>query len=350
MSEPPDEALNSLLDTFAPGLSWLVRLISAALGVNVLSSVLPLVALPIISTFLLPSLSRALEPIISFFVASAEIKHRNNLYPQVTRWMSEVESYSCSGSAIAGITEAFGYLWDSNDKSPEYVDTEIPAHQGKIERIRITPGQGHYHFFQYQDCLFAFYRDPHRNVLDHFSRNGENLYFYYMFWNRAVFENLLEDIQKVNVDLRRGKLPVYSAYQVKGDASWRKMSDEIPRSPDSLALDEGLKKEMFEDIENFLSKAVVQLYQKRGIPYRRGYLLYGPPGTGKTSWCRVIATSFGFALYVIDPATVDDHGLRELFRTLPERCLVVLEDIDCAGIDQRGNTTNEKKMGPVKKG
>ncbi|KAJ6105257.1 hypothetical protein N7523_010067 [Penicillium sp. IBT 18751x] len=350
MSEPPDEALHSLLDTFAPGLSWLVRLLSAALGVNVLSSVLPLVALPIISTFLLLSLSRALEPIISLFVASAEIKHRNNLYPQATRWMSEVESFSWSRSAIAGITEAFGYLWDSNDKSPEYVDTENPAHQGKIEKIRITPGQEHYHFFRYQNCWFAFYRDPHRNALDHFSRTGENLYFYYMFWNRAVFESLLEDIQKFNVDSRRGKLLVYSGYQVKADAGWRQMCDEIPRCPDSLALDEGMKEEMIKDVENFFSKNVVELYQKRGISHRRGFLFYGEPGTGKTTCCKWIATLLGLPLYVINPATVDDYGLQELFRTLPAHCLVVLEDIDCAGIDQRGNTTNEKNDESRQKG
>ena len=29
-------------------------------------------------------------------------------------------------------------------------------------------------------------------------------------------------------------------------------------------------------------------YKKRGVPYRRGFLLYGPPGTGKTLIARVI--------------------------------------------------------------
>lgn len=341
-----DESLHSLLDTFAPGLSWIIRLISAALGVNILSYVLPLVALPIISTFLLPSLSRVLEPIISLFIASAQIKHRNNLYPQIIRWMSSVRFHSCSSSAIAGITEAFGFLWDSNDDSLEYVETEVPAYRGKIERVRITPGQERFHFFQYQNCWFAFYRDPHRNTLDPFSRNVENIIIYYMFWNRAVFEKLLEDIQKLNVDSRHGKLAVFSAFQDKQDVGWRKMCDEIPRTLDSLAQDTDMKREMIEDVEKFLSKDVIYLYRKRGIPHRRGYLLHGPPGTGKSSCCKVIATHFELPIYIINLATVDDYGLHELFRTLPAppaRSIVVLEDIDTAGINKRGHTVNDEK-------
>jgi ATP-dependent 26S proteasome regulatory subunit len=40
-------------------------------------------------------------------------------------------------------------------------------------------------------------------------------------------------------------------------------------------------------------------YHKRGIPYRRGYLLYGPPGTGKTSIIQAIAVSFSIIIYTL---------------------------------------------------
>lgn len=198
MSDQPDKALRSLLDTFTPGLSWLIRLISAALGVTMLSYVLPLVVLPILSTFILPSLSKALEPILSLFISFTEFKHHDNLYPQVARWMCSVEFHSWSSCEIAGLTEAFGYLWDPYHNSPEFVETEDSAYRGKIETICITAGQERFHFFRYQNSWFALYRDPHRNVLDHLSRNGENIIMYYMTWNRGIFENLLEDIQKLN--------------------------------------------------------------------------------------------------------------------------------------------------------
>lgn len=132
--------------------------------------------------------------------------------------MCSATFHSWSGSAIAGLTESIGYLWDSNHESLGYVETDDLAYQGKIERVRITPGQERFHFSQYQNCWFALYRDPHRNSQDPFSRNAENIIIYYMSWNRNVVEKLLGAIQKLNVDCRRGKLPVFCAYQTKQDA------------------------------------------------------------------------------------------------------------------------------------
>ena len=129
------------------------------------------------------------------------------------------------------------------------------------------------------------------------------------------------------------------------DAGWRKMCDELPRSLNSLALDEGMKEDIVEDVRKFLSNDVADLYQRRGIRHRRGYLLYGPPGTGKTSCCKMLATHFELPIYIINLATVDDLGLEELFRTLPAhpaRSMVVLEDIDTAGINRHGHTANKK--------
>lgn len=40
-------------------------------------------------------------------------------------------------------------------------------------------------------------------------------------------------------------------------------------------------------------------YKKRGVPYRRGFLLYGPPGTGKTSFINAIAGDLRLNLCVL---------------------------------------------------
>lgn len=123
------------------------------------------------------------------------------------------------------------------------------------------------------------------------------------------------------------------------------MCDELPRSLNSLALDEGVKEDIVEDVRKFLSNDVADLYQRRGIRHRRGYLLYGPPGTGKTSCCKMLATHFELPIYIINLATVNDLGLEELFRTLPAhpaRSMVVLEDVDTAGINRHGHTANKK--------
>lgn len=77
-----------------------------------------------------------------------------------------------------------------------------------------------------------------------------------------------------------------------------------------------------------------------GIPYRRGYLFYGPPGTGKTSLSFALAGIFGLDIYCISLMEVGltESDLNKLFTTLPRRCIVLLEDIDSAGLRRTDDT------------
>ena len=67
-------------------------------------------------------------------------------------------------------------------------------------------------------------------------------------------------------------------------------------------------------------------------------LFYGPPGTGKTSLSFSLAGVFGLDIYCISLAesSITEEDLASLFDVLPERCLVLLEDIDSAGLPFRG--------------
>ncbi|KAF2803966.1 P-loop containing nucleoside triphosphate hydrolase protein, partial [Mytilinidion resinicola] len=88
------------------------------------------------------------------------------------------------------------------------------------------------------------------------------------------------------------------------------------------------------DAEAYFDKETRAWYFENGTPYRRGYLLYGPPGTGKTSLSLALAGRFDLGLYAINAneAGLDDAKLIDRFNQLPDRCVVLLEDIDAAGI------------------
>ena len=45
------------------------------------------------------------------------------------------------------------------------------------------------------------------------------------------------------------------------------------------------------DFRDFVGR--VRWYSKRGVPYRRGYLLHGTPGSGKTHFTKVLAGRTG---------------------------------------------------------
>ncbi|KAJ5827601.1 ATPase AAA-type core [Penicillium robsamsonii] len=95
---------------------------------------------------------------------------------------------------------------------------------------------------------------------------------------------------------------------------------------------------MLKDIEDFLSPQAKVWYETRGIPYRRGYLLYGPPGTGKSSMCFAIAGHLWLDIYTVslNSQKLDEDSLVSLFQRLPKRCIMLLEDVDSAGISQEG--------------
>lgn len=122
-----------------------------------------------------------------------------------------------------------------------------------------------------------------------------------------------------------------------GRGGWMKVSERPCRPLSTVVLDEAKKMEVLADINEYLSPATARWYANRGIPYRRGYLFYGPPGTGKSSLTFSLAGVFGLDIHVVsllDP-TLTEEELGNLFTSLPGRCIVLLEDIDTAGLVKR---------------
>ncbi|KAI0154584.1 P-loop containing nucleoside triphosphate hydrolase protein [Xylariaceae sp. FL1272] len=94
--------------------------------------------------------------------------------------------------------------------------------------------------------------------------------------------------------------------------------------------------DLVKDMEMYLSKQRQKYYKTRDIPYRRGYLFYGPPGTGKSSLCTALASHFNLDLVIINlPGIPSDGVLRTFFNMVPERCVVIIEDIDAVGLTNR---------------
>ncbi|KAJ7083920.1 P-loop containing nucleoside triphosphate hydrolase protein [Mycena crocata] len=112
--------------------------------------------------------------------------------------------------------------------------------------------------------------------------------------------------------------------------SWARAVTKNRRAFSTLILPGGIKELLLADAREFLASE--EWYTFAGVPHRRGYLLYGEPGTGKSSTIHALAGELGLEIYFISLAApgIDDYTLGRLIRDTPSRCILLIEDIDCA--------------------
>lgn len=131
---------------------------------------------------------------------------------------------------------------------------------------------------------------------------------------------------------------------------WQQVADRPIRAIRTVVLDHQQKMQVLADINEYLHPATPRWYANRGIPLRRGYLFYGPPGTGKTSLSFALAGVFGLDIYVISllEPSLTEEDLGALFSSLPRRCIVLLEDIDTAGLKRPDDDMGKDETGKKK--
>ncbi|OAK96026.1 P-loop containing nucleoside triphosphate hydrolase protein [Phaeosphaeriaceae sp. SRC1lsM3a] len=114
---------------------------------------------------------------------------------------------------------------------------------------------------------------------------------------------------------------------------WQSVSKAIRRL-DTIDMDEDVKADIIRDADYYYSEQSRQFFADCGIPYRRGYLFHGPPGSGKSSFSAALAGHLRCDIYHVNLASseINDSSLHHLFLSLPRKCVVVIEDIDSAGI------------------
>ncbi|CAI0648820.1 unnamed protein product [Colletotrichum noveboracense] len=149
-----------------------------------------------------------------------------------------------------------------------------------------------------------------------------------------ILRDFMNECRVEYLRLSENKTSVFEHY----NNGWKRAITRDVRPIDTVVMKEELKQMLLRDIRSFLDPKARSWYANRGIPYRRGYLLYGRPGTGKSSLSMSIAGCFGLDIYVLSLAGVNDGRLSVLFAELPQRCVVLLEDVDAVGTTRTRDT------------
>jgi chaperone BCS1 len=131
-----------------------------------------------------------------------------------------------------------------------------------------------------------------------------------------------------------------------GGDSWTPAITRTARPIESVALEASKKDVLVSDIAYYLTAECERFYSNRGYPYRRGFLFYGPPGTGKTSFCLALAGHFKLNLYILSlgDEEMTDQRLESLFASLPTHCILLMEDVDSAGLGRELPKSASEKL------
>ncbi|KAF7351818.1 p-loop containing nucleoside triphosphate hydrolase protein [Mycena venus] len=145
--------------------------------------------------------------------------------------------------------------------------------------------------------------------------------------DKAVLADLIETAHQKY--LQNGVSTV-TVHLTDNRGEWAKTITKSRRALSTLILPTDIKETIVADARQFLESE--NWYNQAGIPYRRGYLLYGEPGTGKSTTIHVLAGELGLEIYFISLASpgIDDYSLGKLISDTPSRCILLIEDIDCA--------------------
>jgi SpoVK/Ycf46/Vps4 family AAA+-type ATPase len=127
----------------------------------------------------------------------------------------------------------------------------------------------------------------------------------------------------------RGEILVYHDGYFQKD---QELFESIKTSTfDNLVLRDSLKEEIQNDFTQFFESR--ELYERYGIPWKRGAIFIGPPGNGKTHTLKALINQLGkTCLYVRSfksDCGTEQENMAEVFeRARMAPCLVVLEDLD----------------------
>ncbi|KAI9032894.1 mitochondrial chaperone BCS1 [Phycomyces nitens] len=147
--------------------------------------------------------------------------------------------------------------------------------------------------------------------------------------SRDVLQDLVLEAQQKFIDRDLSRTVVFAA---DGYGNWRRTRSRPKRPLSTIVIPPYLKTKLVQDAKEFLVSE--KWYSDRGIPYRRGYLLYGTPGSGKTSFVYSLAGELGLNIYVVSLSNkgLTDDTLGELVSGTPNRCILLVEDVDAAFI------------------
>lgn len=363
----------ALLDFFFPGLSMFTGALQRYLHIDLSLYFLPIMFFSC-ATFVWKYLSSYLYTHIeAHFMSTVEVRYDDEVYNMLMSWVTS-QPFSQNARHFIVNTVVGSRAWsvweiryeeqrrrhsDGTDAESDDDDDDEAAPAAAVptaavaaggatagsaklraqkKALSYTPTFGTYYFWS-QGHIVIFRRTQNQDSAVVGTDQRESVSLSCLGRNPAVLKELLLETRRQYLQRDIHKTVIYRGSNSGGkyrmeSATWIRCMARNPRPMSTVILNDKIKKDLVADVADYLDPATRRWYANRGIPYRRGYLLYGPPGTGKSSLSVSLAGYFRMNIYIVslNGAAATEENLSTLFNDLPRRCIVLLEDIDTAGL------------------
>ncbi|KAK5987774.1 putative mitochondrial chaperone BCS1-B [Cladobotryum mycophilum] len=335
----------ALLNYFFPGFSVFTSALHTYLGID-LNFYLPLLLTIFGLNFVWGYVSGQLWAFTGeYLMSSFRIRTDDEIYNMLMLWISRQKFSQHSRNFLVNtdLYSRSSYVYGPDDSDSEDDDEEEEAGTvvdgsvviGGKQPLHFTPSFGT-HRFWYKGWPLMFERHQNQQQINFQSASErEELTISCFGRNPQILKDILQEARQMYLKKDERKTLIYRGTNGSyGDPYWQRSMARPNRPFSTVILDDLLKQNLIDDVADYIHPATRRWYSNRGIPYRRGYLLHGPPGTGKSSLSLALAGYFRMKIYIVSLSslTSTEEGLTALFASLPTRCLVLLEDIDTAGL------------------
>ncbi|KAI0839811.1 BCS1 N terminal-domain-containing protein [Hypoxylon sp. FL0890] len=330
----------AMLDFFFPGFSMFAGAIHKYLHID-LNLYIPLLlltgALIVIWNYASSYLWDQLE---THFMSVVDIRTDDEIYNIVMAWVARQKFSQGSRRFVVNtnLNSRSYHLWSwyDYDEDEEVEEYREESSAKKKKALSYTPSFGS-HYFWYRGRLLLFRRSSKEKQNSFMLvSQSEEISISCFGRNPWILKELLIEARQMYMKKDEQKTLIYRGSLKPGslEPTWQRCMARVNRPFSTVILNEKVKKDLIDDVTDYLNPATQRWYSLRGIPYRRGYLLHGPPGTGKSSLSLALAGFFGMRIYIVSLSSVtsNEENLASLFAELPRRCVVLLEDIDTAGL------------------
>lgn len=349
----------AFINYFFPGYSFILSTVNSSLGGD-LNRYLPYIVVALAARFLWGYANDNIGGWVeNYFMSSFVVRAEDETYNLLMLWTTK-QAFAQKTRNFVVNTDLYsrnGQTWREEDSDDEDDciggDTPDGTGPGQKHTLHYTPSMGQ-HWFWYKRHLLRFERcEGKSNGAIRTGVEAEELRISCFGRDPHILKELLREARSLYIQKDERKTIIYrattSVSSYGADSYWTRCMSRPNRPFSTVILPEKTKDELIADAGDYLDARTRRWYANRGIPYRRGYLLYGPPGTGKSSLSLALAGYFRMKIYILSlsSTTLTEENLADLFNDLPNNCVVLLEDIDTAGLTSTrdpsaySNSTND---------